>query len=70
MSNIPKAFWDKVRKVSAEQGADENILILDGDEGLHLLERWRMERGLYRRVNREWRIKPKDISPFITPPLL
>ena len=60
MSNIPQSFWDKVEEVCMAQRGERNHLML-GDDDLHILERWRMERGLYRRVNREWRVKPKDI---------
>ena len=60
MSNIPQSFWEKVEEVRMAQRGEHNHLML-GDDDLHILERWRMERGLYRRVNREWRVKPKDI---------
>lgn len=61
MANIPQSFWRKVEEVRMEMEGAENHLMLDEDGDLHLLERWRTERALYRRANREWRAKPKDI---------
>ena len=59
MLNIPKPFLRKVEEVRTELEGGANHLMLEEDP--HVLERWRTERGLYRRANREWRVKPKDI---------